>query len=191
MQRLGAEERDRLADHDGDMRRVVAMDERAEAGKLRRRRSAAAPAASCRRARLEAGRREVLQHAGVLEDEGHVRAGSGERGRAGHLRREHLQVEAPAVVGQPRDVAPERRIAREIRRAPRSDRAGSRASAAACARRAPAGYAASRSSCGRTSSDGEVGIGDDRVRPAGLPRGVAAPRRTSSSKRSFAQLACT
>ena len=35
--------------------------------------------------------------------------------RVRHLRREDLEVEAPAVVGEPRDVAPKRRVGGEVR----------------------------------------------------------------------------
>ncbi len=49
--------------------------------------------------------RKVFQHAGVLQDEGHVGTGFGESRGVRHLRREDLQVEAEAIVGEPRDVA--------------------------------------------------------------------------------------
>ena len=62
-------------------------------------------------------RRKVFQHAGVLQDEGHVGTGFGESGGVRHLRREHLQVEAEAVLGEPGDVAPDQRDRRRGRAA--------------------------------------------------------------------------
>src|SRR5882757_9545184 len=61
------------------------------------------------------GRGQVLQHSGVLQHERDLRTGFGQGGRVGHLRCEHLQIEAPAVVGEPRDVATKRRVRAQIR----------------------------------------------------------------------------
>ena len=98
-----------------------------------------------------AGGRQVLQHAGVLQHEGHVGTGLGEVGRVLHLRREDLQVEDSAVVGEMRDIALDRRVGAEI---------GARGETVERvlvpvqlhAHAAQQRDSASRSSCGRTSS---------------------------------------
>src|SRR3979490_2491611 len=94
----------------GDVRGVVAMNERAEPGEFadnvrtsRQPYHAGAPGRAT-------GRGMVLQHSGVLQHERDLRTGFGKAGRVRHLRREHLQLEAPAVLGQPRDVRADRRI---------------------------------------------------------------------------------
>src|SRR5882724_6596993 len=111
---IGPEDRHRLRNDTGDVRGVIAMDERAQPGELaddvRTRRQpyhAGAPGRAT-------GRGQVLQHSGVLQHERDLRTGFGEVGRVRHLRREHLQLEAPAVVGEARDVATKRRIRAEI-----------------------------------------------------------------------------
>src|SRR5450755_3464925 len=97
------------------MRGVVAMDERPKARQLgddvralRQSCYAVAPVRS-------ALRREVFQHAGMLQDERHVRTSLGKTGCISHLLREHLEVEAPAVFGEPCDVAPDPWIRTKIR----------------------------------------------------------------------------
>ena len=96
------------------MRRVVAMNEGAESRELaddiRTRREphhAGAPGRA-------AGGRQILQHAGMLQHERDLRTGLGKAGGVRHLRREHLQIEAPAIVGEPRDVAADRRVRAQI-----------------------------------------------------------------------------
>ena len=54
-------------------------------------------------------RRQILQHAGMLEDEGDVGIVGGEPRRVGHLRGEDLQVERPAMVGEQADILAEAR----------------------------------------------------------------------------------
>ena len=147
------------------------MQEGAEAGQfrhhvgpLRQQRHAGTPG-------LEAGRRQILQHAGVLQDEADAGTGIGKLGRTGHLRREHLQIEGPAIFAQSRDVAPERGITRQIRA-----RCETVLRIVVPVQLHP--DAAHQGECrqllqlGPHIFSGEIRIGDDGVRPAGFPRGV-------------------
>ena len=135
---IRAEYRDGLVHDLGDMRGVVAMQERAEAGELaddiRARRQpnhAGAPFGSPRR-------REILEHPCVLQDERHFRD---------RLRRDRRRRAFAARTPADRSSSRNRRAARHCagssgrsrdRAAPRTGKAGSRASAIACGRREPA-----------------------------------------------------
>src|SRR6516165_961356 len=102
--------------HDGgDVIRIVAMDESAERGKF-------GDDIGPRGEELHTGAPsrppdwgEVFQHTGVLKNEGHSRAARGEFRRALHLPGEDLEIEAPNVVGEARDVSLQCDISREIR----------------------------------------------------------------------------
>src|SRR6267154_3823553 len=111
---IGPEDRHRLRDDAGDVRRVIAMDERAQPGELaddvRTRRQPYHAGAPDR----ATGGGQVLQHSGMLQHECDFRTGFGKAGCVRHLRRKHLQIEAPVVVGQPRHVAANRRIRAQI-----------------------------------------------------------------------------
>ena len=99
-----------------------------------------------------------------------------------HLRREDLEVEAPAVVGEPRDVAPKRRVGGEVR--PRGEAVlrvlvPVQLHADAAHQREPGEAVELRAHV----LDGEIGIGDDRVRPAASRRRPICTQAASSSKR--------
>jgi hypothetical protein len=135
--------------------------------------SAAMPARQAARPRG----REVLQHAGMLQHEGHAGAGGGEARRPPSARRRPAG-RSPAIVGQPRDVALHRGIARR-------GRGGGEAVErvlvpvellADAAHPREAGQPVERRARIRHR---HVGIGDDGVRPAGFQRDVCsiqAPR---------------
>ena len=156
---------DRLAHDLGDMARIVSMQEGAEPRELgddvrrgRETHHAGAPF------RLPLARK-VLEHAGVLQHEGHLRAGLGEIGRVGHLPGEDLEVEAPAVIGETGDVAADGRVGGEI--GPRREAVERifvpvELHAHAAHQRIAPEPVELRPHVG----DGEVGVGDDRVRPA-------------------------
>ena len=132
---------------------------------------------------------EVLQHAGMLKDEGHLRARGGKLSGARHLRREDLQVEAPAVIGERRDIALDLGIGRKV--GPRREAVG------------PVlvpvqlhAHAAHQWILGQPIElrphiiDRHVRIADDAVRPAVLSA-TSLTHATSSSNFSFGQFACT
>ena len=187
---LRAEDRDGLARDRLDVRRIVAMDEGAE-------RRGLGNDIRLRGERCHAGAPfgpallgQVLQHAGVLQDERHLRARGGKLRGARHLRREHLQVEAPAVVGKRRDVALDLWVGRKVR--PRREAIGLvlvpvQLHAHAAHQRILRQPIELRAHV----VDGDVRIADDAVRPAvrrPRPRSPTRPRpRTSPSASSPAR----
>ena len=146
------------------------MQEGAEARELGRRRSAQrARRTMPARHSARPARRKILEHAGVLQHEGDLRAGLGKVGRVRHLRREHLQVEAQAIVGKMTDVAPDPRIGDQI--APR----GEAVLRVLMPMQLHAHAAHERITrkpveLGPHVVGAEVGVGDDRMRPAGHVR---------------------
>src|SRR6185437_1910548 len=111
---IRAEDRHGIIEDLGDMPAIVAMDEGAEARQLRddvrafrKLRHTGAPGGA-------ALWREIFQHARMLKDERHVRAGLCKVGGVSHLRREDLKVKAPAIIGEAGDVAPDCRVSAEI-----------------------------------------------------------------------------
>ncbi len=93
-----------------------------------------------------------------------------------HLRREHLQVKTPAVVGEPRDIAPDHGIGAEVR--PRSE-AVERIFVPVQLHAHAAHQRIARQPVELRAHviDAEIGIGDDGVRPAVLVRGLLHPGR--------------
>ena len=119
-------------------------------------------------------RRKVFQHAGVLQDEGDIRTGFGEAGRILHLRCEHLQIEAEAVIGEPRDVTADLWIGTEVWPGGKAiERVVVPVQLHADA--AHQRIARQTIELGAGVIDTEIGIGDDGVRPAVVLRGFLHP----------------
>ena len=116
----------------------------------------------------------------------------GELRRPRHLAGEDLEIETPAIVRKPRDVALQDADRARDRATARNDRAGCRASGAASGRRAQRmARRSDASSCRPDVLREHVGIGDDRDAASLSRRADSATNRTSSSARSGAQFACT
>ena len=98
--------------------------------------------------------------------------GIGKLGRTSHLRSENLQIEGPAIFAQSRDVAPERGIARQIR-------SGCEAILRIVVPVQLHPDAPHQRECRQLLQlrphilRSEIRIGDNGMRPAGFPRGVA------------------
>ena len=90
------------------------MQEGAEPGELGDHVAAGAQAHHSRAPFRPSGGRKVLKHAGVLQHEGDLRTSLRQAGCVRHLRGEHLEVEAQAIVGKITDVAPDPGIGDEI-----------------------------------------------------------------------------
>ena len=58
--------------------------------------------------------RKIFEHAGMLEDECHAGCFRRQRCRIRHLACEDLEIERPAVIGEPGEIAPKRLVFREI-----------------------------------------------------------------------------
>ena len=110
----------------------------------------------------------------MLQDERHVRTGFGEPGGIRHLRREHLQVEAESILGEPRDIAPDFWIGAEVR-------PGRKAVERVFVPVQLHAHAAHQRIARQTIQlrtdvvDVEICIGDDGVRPAMILRGLLHP----------------
>lgn len=125
----------------------------------------------------------------MLQDEGHLGAGFGELRGIRHLRCEDLEIEAPAVVGEMRDVAADHGIEAEVglcREAVERVLVPVQLHAHAAHQRIALQAIELRAHVvGR-----EIGIGDDGVGPAVFV-GRRLHQAVSSSKRSLAQLVWT
>ena len=110
----------------------------------------------------------------MLQDEGHIGTGFGEPGGIRHLRREHLQVEAEAILGEPGDIAPDFRIGAEVR--PRG-KAIERVFVPVQLHAHAAHQRIARQTIQLRADviDAKIGIGDDGVRPAVVLRGLLHP----------------
>src|SRR4051794_34301228 len=110
----------------------------------------------------------------MLEDEGHPGAGLRKMRCVGHLRCEHLQIKTPAVVGEARDVAANHGIDAEIgpcRETVERVLVPVQLHAHAAHQRIALEAVELRADV----FDGEIGIGDDRMRPAVLGGGLLHP----------------
>ena len=125
----------------------------------------------------------------MLQDEGHLGAGFGKARGVRHLRREYLQVKTPAVVGEPADVAPDRGIGAEV---------GARGETVVRvfvpvqlhAHAAHQRIAREAVELRAHVVDAEIGIGDERMRPAVSRPPSLHPCRLVL-ERSLGQLVCT
>ena len=110
----------------------------------------------------------------MLQDEGDVRTSLRKTGGVSHLRRKHLQIKAPAVVGEAGDIATDQGIGAEIR-ACRKAVEGIFVPVQLHAH-APHQRIARKAVELRTDVvDAEVGEGDDRVGPSALLCGRLDP----------------
>ena len=152
------------------------MQEGAETRKLARHIGARREADHARAPFRASGGRQVFQHAGVLKDERHLRTRFGKVRGVGHLRREHLQIEAQAIVGEISNVAADLGIGDEI--GPRREAilrvfVPVQLHAHAVHER----IARQPVELRPRVIGAHVGIGDDRVRPARLVGGPLHPGR--------------